>query len=169
MCPSLVYAFVRPRSANLGGGELGSSDDQFQAMQPHGLTVLADWSCDDPNPAGSSDGGPDLDIEGEPAPFADRIAAQFLQRGSGLFTVERDCFIATDRRATRKSKDVVDAAGPGQRVVGQIAFPAARMMDAERTNRCRPDDIGDGAIQDEAEVEVSRLLAKRPTLEQRRR
>jgi hypothetical protein len=79
-----------------------------------------------------------------------RVCAESFHLDPRLVGVERRCFVARDLRAARQAKDVVNAAGPGKGIVGEIAFPATSMSNPKFTDLGRGDEINHNGTQDAA-------------------
>ncbi len=118
---------------------------------------------DQPHPALSADGRKDFDIERKAGSLLNRMGAKPLHFRSGVFAIESDAVLASDRRAALKTKNVINSARPGEGVIAlEVAFPAAGMMGSEFPNAQRGNRVRDRAIQQRAMLEVAGLFPKGP-------
>lgn len=122
----------------------------------------ANRCADKAHPAVIADRRSNLHVDGKTAPVLDRISAKALHLCAGFLDVARNRFFAADLCASRHSKDVIDSARPGKRVVNEVALPASGMVDVERADPRRFNEIGNRAVQDIAEFKMPGLLPKRP-------
>jgi len=86
------------------------------------------------------------------------VGAKQLHLCAGLPAVEPNRLFARNRSSARQPEYIVNSTRPDQRIVGKIAFPAARMVDPELSHRGGRDRIGDQAAKDATQFKVPMLL-----------
>lgn len=99
----------------------------------------------------------------------DGMCSQPFHRSARLLAIEGNSLCATNWRTSRQSEDVINSARPDQRIVCEVAFPAANMLDSEASHFTRLNDIGHRTIQDVAQLKMARLFVKRPDVMERER
>lgn len=141
-----------------GGARRSKLDDQLQAVQTRNPAFLEDRGGDEPNPAIFSNCGANFHIERESTFVPDRMRTEVVHLRARFFAIIANRLRTAHQSPARKPENVVDAAGPGERIVGQVAFPATGMMQSKLTHPGRCDQIRYGAIENMAKLEAARLF-----------
>jgi hypothetical protein len=109
----------------------GMLQGKFYSVQAGWHSVDQDGRANQAHPAVFVYGGADFDVNGETAPVFNGICAQLFHLGPRLLAVQRNGVVPTNRHTPLQAKEIVNTARPDQRIIRQIAFPAAGMVKAK--------------------------------------
>ena len=138
-------------------------------MEAYDLVADANWCGNQSHPATASDHWAKFGVQGETSLMFDGMCSQPFHRSARLLAIEGNSLSAANRCTSRQSEDVINSARPDQRIIREVAFPAANMLDPEASHFAWFDDVGHGTIQDVAQLKMARLFIERPAVMERER
>ena len=138
-------------------------------MKANNPGAIADGRCYQPHRALAADRRANGDIKREAPSISDSVLAKPLHRRARPFRVKCNGLLARHGRPAGQTEQVVDPARPDERIIGKVAFPAARMLEPETADFGGFDDVGYDRAQHMAELELLGLLEQRPGVIERER